>query len=144
MSVVAFEMTKLSSHCTQQRPNSVYLLHQRLDREQNQAELVSLSPDATRLKINPEALFQRQTVPANEHCSSPGPVLPSSGLCPGPSSTSARPVLDWIYGCKAVPTESSPLPGKTACAQKLTAMTAENSMKFPLAWCSAYRSYKRW
>ncbi|KAL0046468.1 hypothetical protein WJX82_001491 [Trebouxia sp. C0006] len=35
---------------------------QRLEREHNQAELFSLSPDGTKLKINPEALFQRQTV----------------------------------------------------------------------------------
>jgi len=125
------------------RPNSVCLLHQRLDREQNQAELFSLSPDATKLKMNPEALFQRQAVPAKEHCSSPGPELPSSGPPSGPSPTSPGPVLDWIYGYQAVPTQSNPLPGKTARAQKLTAMTAENSMKFPLAWCSACRSCKR-
>jgi len=88
------------------------LLHQRLEREQNQAELFSLSPDGTKLKINPEALFQRRTVPADERCNSPGSVLPSSALPSGPSSTSAGPVLDWIYGYKGVPTQSNPLPGK--------------------------------
>ncbi len=112
------------------RPNSVCLLHQRLDREHNQAELFSLSPDGTKLKINPEALFQRQTVFANEHCNSPDSVLSpaaQSELCSGPSSTSAGPVLDWIYGCKAVPTQTKPLPGKFACAQKSNAMSIEKS-----------------
>ncbi|DBB03252.1 TPA: hypothetical protein ACH3X3_010648 [Trebouxia sp. C0006] len=86
---------------------------QRLEREHNQAELFSLSPDGTKLKINPEALFQRQTVLVNKHCNSPDSVLPFPAqheLRSGPSSTSAGPVLDWIYGYKAVPTQSKPLP----------------------------------
>ncbi len=115
---------------TTRRLNCVCLLHQRPEREHKQAELFSLSPDGTKLNINPEALFQRQTVPVNEHCDSPDSVLPppaQSQLCSGPSSPSAGPVLDWIYGCKAVPTQSKPLPGKFACAQKSNAMSIEKS-----------------
>ncbi|KAL0056161.1 hypothetical protein WJX82_008314 [Trebouxia sp. C0006] len=85
---------------------SLCQLNNGLDTEQNQAELFSLSSDSTKLKINPEVLFHHHTVPAIEHCN-----LSSSAL---PSSTSAGPVLDWIYGCKAVPTPSNPLPGMPA------------------------------
>ena len=112
------------------RRESVCLLHQRLEREHNQAELFSLSPDGTKLKINPEALFQRQTVLVNKHCDSPDSVLPFPAqheLRSGPSSTSAGPVLDWIYGYKALPTHSKPLPGMFACAQKSNAMSIEKS-----------------
>ena len=112
------------------RRDSVCLLHQRLEREHNQAELFSLSPDGTKLKINPEALFQRQTVLVNKHCDSPDSVLPFPAqheLRSGPSSTSAGPVLDWIYGYKAVPTQSKPLPDMFACAQKSNAMSIEQS-----------------
>ncbi len=50
-----------------------------------------------------------------------------------PSSTSAGPVLDWIYGYKALPTHSAPLPGKTVGAQKLNAMAADSKLLLPLA-----------
>ena len=70
-------------------------------REQAQAELLSLSPDGTKLKINAEALFPSQTLAAaNEYRDSPGSLMASS--------TSARPALDWIYGYKALPTHSTP------------------------------------
>lgn len=78
----------------------------RLEREQTQAELFSLSPDGTKLKINPEAMPQCQTHAANEHCNSPVSAMSSS--------TSAGPVLDWIYGYKALPIHSTPLPGMPA------------------------------